>query len=163
MIKNIISHFILLSGLLFLLTNCTGIYEDGEELAKDTKTRIKQISVNDLKAKIEKQEEEFFLIDVRQKSEFRKGYIEGSFFIPRGELELKIGSTDFWEEEFTDPPADTTQIIIYCAKGDRGALCVESLIQIGYKNVKNLKGGYSAFNPHPDESDAVVSGGGCGG
>ena len=163
MIKNIISHFILLSGLLFLLTNCTGIFEDGKELANDAKTRVKHISVDDLKAKIEKQEEEFFLIDVRQASEFKKGNIEGSYSMPAGILEFKISNTEFWEEEFIDPPADTTQIIIYCAKGARGALAVESLMQLGYKNIKNLAGGYSAFNPNPQETVAEESAGGCGG
>ena len=154
MIKNIISHLFLLSGLLFLVTSCTGIYEDGKELATDVKTRIDHISVDDLRAKIEKQEEEFFLIDVRQASEFKKGNIEGSYSMPAGVLEFKISNTEFWEEEFIDPPVDTTHIIIYCAKGARGALAVESLMQLGYKNIKNLAGGYTAFIPKPKENTA---------
>ncbi|MBN2756406.1 MAG: hypothetical protein JXR51_04445 [Bacteroidales bacterium] len=162
MIKNIISHFVLFSGLLFLVSNCTGIYEDGNELSNDVKNRIKQISVDDLKAKIENQED-FLLIDVRQTSEYKKGSIEGAFSVPRGILETEIASTEFWEQEFVDPPADTTQIIIFCAKGARGALAVESLMKLGYKNVKNLDGGYSAFNPNPQATENHASEGGCGG
>jgi rhodanese-related sulfurtransferase len=163
MMQNKINHIIYLIGLLLLIANCTGIYEDGNELAKVAEKKIHQISVDELKAKVEKQEEEFLLIDVRQKSEFKKGNIEGSYSIPRGILEFKIGDKAFWEEEYIDPPADTTLIIIYCAKGARGALATESLLKLGYKNVLNLEGGYGAFNPNPDENAPVKEEGGCGG
>jgi len=162
MMKNKISHLLFLIGLLFLVSNCTGIYEDGEELAKEAEKRIEQISVDELKLKVEKQEEEFLLIDVRQILEFKKGNIEGSYSIPRGILEFKIGDVAFWEEEYIDPPADTTLIIIYCAKGARGALAAESLLKLGYKNVLNLEGGYKAFNPNPNENAPVEEDGGCG-
>ncbi|OQY05803.1 MAG: hypothetical protein B6I20_00355 [Bacteroidetes bacterium 4572_117] len=150
-------------GIIISSVSCTGIYEDGKELAKDAEKRIQQITIDELKLKIEKQEEEFLLIDVRQKSEFKKGNIEGSYSIPRGILEFKIGDTAFWEEEYIDPPSDTTLIIIYCAKGARGALATESLLKLGYKNILNLEGGYGAFNPNPDKNAPVEEDGGCGG
>ncbi len=162
MMQKKINHLIFLTGLLFLVSNCTGIYEDGKELAKDAEKRIEQISVDELKLKVEKQEEEFLLIDVRQTSDFKKGNIEGSYSIPRGVLEFKIGNAAFWEEEYIDPPTDTTLIIIYCAKGLRGALATESLLKLGYKNVLNLEGGYAVYNPNPDKNAPVEEEGGCG-
>lgn len=163
MIKNKTGQLIFLVAILFTLSNCTGIYEDGKELAKEAEKGIEQISVDELKLKVEKQEEEFLLIDVRQYSEFRKGNIEGSYSVPRGILEFKIGDVAFWEEEYVYPPTDTTLIIIYCDKGYRGALATESLLKLNYKNVLFLEGGYEAFNPNPDKNTPVEDGGGCGG
>ncbi len=163
MIKNKTGQLIFLVGLLFIVSNCTGIYEDGKELAKDAEKRIEQISVEELKLKVEKQEEEFLLIDVRQYSEFRGGNIEGSYSVPRGTLELKIGDAAFWEEEYVYPPTDTTLIIIYCSDGYRGALATEALMKLNYKNVLNLEGGYESFNPNPDKKAVVEEGGGCEG
>ncbi|MBU0763313.1 MAG: rhodanese-like domain-containing protein [Bacteroidetes bacterium] len=147
-----------------LFVGCTGIYEDGTELAKDKQTGITEISVDELKAKITNNED-FMLIDVRQPGESYKGKIEGSVLIPRGLLEMRIGNEDFWMEQYMYPPLkDSTEIIIYCKSGMRGVLATETLLQLGYENVKNLTGGYNAFNPNPDESDHAPAGsGGCGG
>lgn len=147
-----------------ILFNCTGIYEDGAELAKEKVKNISEISVDELKSKIENNEE-ILLIDVRQLNESYKGQIDGSTLIPRGTLEFNISDEDFWMEQFMYPPTkDSTEIIIYCKSGKRGVLATESLMQLGYKNVKNLNGGYQAFNPNPDESDKIGSNsGGCGG
>ena len=62
----------------------------------------------------------------------------------------------------TETKWKTTLIIIYCAKGARGALAAESLLNLGYKNVLNLEGGYGAFNPNPDKNAPVEEEGGCG-
>ena len=163
MMNTKIMQLIFFAGFLFLAINCTGIYEDGKELASDAESKIAQISVDALKAKIEKQEEEFFLIDVRQSSDYKKGNIEGSYSITSGVVEFKIANTEFWDEEFIDPPADTSQLILYSSDGAGGALAVESLIKLKYKNVKNLEGGYAAFNPNPQATEAPESEGGCGG
>ena len=155
--------YILSIAISIILFNCTGIYEDGAELAKDKVKNITEITVDDLKSKIENSEE-FLLIDVRQLKESYTGQIDGSTLIPRGTIEFNISDEDFWMEQFMYPPEDTTEIIIYCKSGKRGILAVESLLQLGYKDVKNLHGGYQAFNPNPDASDAVdPNAGGCGG
>jgi len=140
---------------------CTGIYEDGKELAASARKNIIEISVEELKAKIENQED-FLLIDIRQPSEYQSGNIPGSFLIPRGVLEFKILNEAFWEEEFMYVPLKEDEIIIYCKAGDRGALAVKSLHKLGFTNVSNLAGGYVAFNPDPDAKPSAESGGGCG-
>ena len=83
----------------FFASSCTNIYEDGKDIASVSKTKIKSITVKELKAKIES-EEDFLLIDVRQNNEYLKGNIEGSYFISRGDLEFKILNDEFWEEEY---------------------------------------------------------------
>ena len=147
---------------LFFASSCTNIYEDGKDLASVSKTKIKSITVKDLKKKIEA-EEEFLLIDVRQYNEYSQNNIPGSFFISRGDLEFKILNEAFWEEEFMYVPEKDAEIVVYCKKGDRGALSAESLMKLGFKNVKNLEGGMVAWDPEFESAEAPTSDGGCGG
>jgi len=147
--KNI-KIYLLSIAILFSLFSCTGIYEDGHELAQDKIENISQISVDELKSKIEKQED-FLLIDVRQLKESKKEQIKNAILIPRGTIEFEIANKTFWEKQSMNPPNKETEIIIYCKSGMRGILTVETLMQLGYKNVKNLEGGYLAFNKKPEE------------
>ncbi len=146
-----------------VLTSCKGIYEDSAEMAADYKSDIVSLTVDSLKAKTEKGEG-FVLIDVRQSNEYYTENIPGSVSIPRGVLEFQIGSEDFWASQYMYPPEKNTEIIIYCKSGNRGILATKSLMQLGYSNVKNLEGGYDAFNPNQDtNAKPKPSGGGCGG
>ncbi|MFH2141551.1 MAG: rhodanese-like domain-containing protein [Bacteroidota bacterium] len=158
-VKNIFKYAIFI-----IFAGCTGIYEDGNELADDLKSVVKQISVSDLNAKIENGED-FLLIDVRQPKDYHTGNIPGSVLLPRGIIEVKIEDENFWAEQYMYPPVkDSTEIIIYCKSGKRGILATRTLLQLGYKNVINLDGGYDAFNPNQDpNSQPIVQSGGCGG
>jgi rhodanese-related sulfurtransferase len=150
--KNIAVYLLSIAVLLSLFS-CTGIYEDGHELANDKIVNISQISIDDLKSKI-KNDEDFLLIDVRQLKESEKEQIEEAILIPRGTIEFEIANKDFWEEQSMNLPSkESTEIIIYCKSGMRGILTVETLMQLGYENVKNLEGGYVAFNEKPDASN----------
>ena len=111
------------------------VFENSEALVEDLKARMPQLSIKELQAKLEN-EEDFVLIDVRTLKEFNSGGIPGAMHIPRGLLEFNI------EKEF---PEKTQEIVIYCKKGSRGLLAVEALMRIGYQNVKNLEGGWTAW------------------
>ncbi len=151
---------------------CTGIYENGKEMAADAKTVIDEISVDDLKIKLES-DEPFHLLDVRLPAEFENGYINEDFEynmylepvnLPRGILEFQIASEEFWEDYYEDmPDKDSTEIIIYCKSGARGILATETLLKLGYKNVKNLEGGWKAWNPDQGDSNKKEEESGCGG
>ncbi len=147
---------------LFVMSSCTGIYENGKELAKDVNKVVPQISVDSLKTKIERGDE-FLLIDVRQLDEYNKGSIEIATVIPRGELEFLILSDAYWEEQFMYAPKNEDEIILFSNSGKRGALATQQLIQIGFKNVKNLTGGFEAFDPNHKTSSEPEEEGGCGG
>lgn len=54
------------------MASCCGIYENGSEMAKDASFGIKQIAVEDLKAKMEN-DDIFTLLDVREPAEFQAG------------------------------------------------------------------------------------------
>ena len=149
--------------ILMAVSGCAGIYENGKELAADTKPFIKEISVDELNAKIENSEE-FFLIDVRQPVEFEKSNLPYSTSIPRGILEFKIGNSIFWEDDQQwYVPKKDAEIVIYCKKGDRGILATKTLMELGYSNVKNLEGGIVAWDPEFDSGGEDSEEGGCGG
>ncbi|HEX9058626.1 MAG TPA: FAD-dependent oxidoreductase [Clostridia bacterium] len=75
------------------------------------------------------------LIDVREKEEFELGTIEGSVNIPLDKIRNRL----------YDIPADK-EVYIFCQVGLRGYLASRILMQKGYKNVKNLSGGYKTYH-----------------
>lgn len=163
MIKSKMFQWIAGFFVLILVSGCAGIYENGKELAADTRPYIEEITVDEINVKIENSEE-FFLIDVRQPAEFEKGNLPYSTLIPRGVLEFKIGDKTFWEEDQQwYLPEKDAEIIIYCKKGHRGILATKTLCELGYSNVKNLKGGISAWDPEFDSGTEAKEEGGCGG
>lgn len=139
---------------IFLMAGCSGIYEDGKELALAVKPTVDQIKPDELKAMLE-QDEAFYLIDVRTAEEFEEGYLNDEYMyndylmpvnLPRGILESKISDPVFWEDFFEDlPDKETTDIVVYCKDGNRGILAANTLLKLGYKNVRNLEGGYDQW------------------
>ena len=73
-------------------------------------------------------------LDVRTREEHAFGAIPGSVNIPLDELRSRIGEL----------PRDKN-IYIYCAVGLRGYLAMKILTGRGFKNVKNLSGGYKTY------------------
>ncbi|MFO7721966.1 MAG: rhodanese-like domain-containing protein [Bacteroidales bacterium] len=160
--KNINSIALMLLLGLFA-ASCTGIYENGEELAGSLKGRVDEVTADELRTRIDNGDD-FLLLDVRQQSEYDNGSIPGAVNIPRGELEFKIRDDGFWEEEYLYTPENDAEIIIFCKLGYRGALSAHALKQLGFTKVKNLKGGMLSWDPEMDKNAPVKSsGGGCGG
>lgn len=75
------------------------------------------------------------LLDVRTNKENACGAIRGSINIPLDELRSRINEL----------PKDK-MIYIYCAVGLRGYLAFKILTAHGFKNVKNLSGGYKTYS-----------------
>lgn len=159
--KAIIKYFVL-SIIILTAANCRGIYEDSSEEASDLNKSVKSITVDELKAKTDNGAT-FTLLDVRQASDFNTENIPGSVSLPRGDLEFKIGDTDFWASQYMYPPEKTDTLIVYCNDGNMGTMSAVALKQLGYENVYNLKGGYKAFNPNQDPNATPKASGGCGG
>lgn len=74
--------------------------------------------------------EDYVLVDVRTRSEYRRGHIEGAINIPVDELRERLDELD---REKT--------IVVYCQVGFRGYLADRILSQNGY-NVLNITGGF---------------------
>lgn len=116
------------------------VYSSSKELVAAAKKEIEQISSEQLKSQLNN--DEVYLIDIREKEEFDAGSISGANLIPRGLLEFRIASDNYWEDKEITKPAKDQKIIIYCRSGGRGSLATKTLQQMGYTNVVNLDGGF---------------------
>src|SRR5436853_4020707 len=105
-----------------------------EKLVAEAKKNITEISPQDAAAKLKSGEA--VIVDVRDKDEWDEGHIPGAMHLSRGTIELDI------EEKVPDTDA---MIICHCGGGGRGALATESLQKMGYKNARNMSGGFKAW------------------
>lgn len=76
-----------------------------------------------------------FLLDVRSPEEYGLGTIPGAVNIPLDDLRDRI----------SEVPLDR-RVVIFCAVGLRGYLAQRILMGRGYKDVRNLSGGYKTYS-----------------
>lgn len=120
------------------------------EMVEIAMEECKAINTDGL-AELMKGDEVYTLIDVRQELEHYYGYIPGSVILPRGSLEFNIESEKFWEKEGIYMPLKDEIIVVYCKKGNRGALAAHSLQHMGYQKVYYLDGGFKKWElAYPD-------------
>ncbi|MGA2790004.1 MAG: molybdopterin-synthase adenylyltransferase MoeB [Candidatus Bathyarchaeia archaeon] len=98
-----------------------------------------EITVTELKRLIDKGGVN--LIDVREPHEYEICRIEGSKLIPVSEIPNRINEFNL-----------TDEYIFHCHTGVRSARAVNLLRQLGFKKVKNLKGGIDAWADEVDPS-----------
>ncbi len=86
--------------------------------------------------------ENVLIVDVRDDAEVAStGKVQGALHVSRGMLEFRADeTTPYHNEAFSK---DKT-IILYCATGGRSALGGKALLDLGYKDVRNL-GGFPAW------------------
>jgi rhodanese-related sulfurtransferase len=104
-------------------------------IVDDAKTRIKQISAEGLRARLEGSNT-FRLIDVREADEYAAGHIAGAKHLCKGILERDIETT---------VPDPQTEIILYCGGGFRSALAADNMQKMGYTRVSSLAGGWRGW------------------
>lgn len=109
------------------------------------KTPIKEITVQDLKAKKEAGED-FFLLDVREIFEYHVSNLNGEL-IPSGQLVARL-------DEIKDKK--DKEIVIMCRSGGRSSRACVLLEKHGFENVYNLKGGITAWAKEIDPSISVA-------
>ena len=88
-----------------------------------------------------RREKKLRLIDVREPHEWEIGRIEGAQLIPLGQLQERASELQ--------PDED---IVVYCKVGGRSAKGVEVLQKLGFKSLRNLKGGINAWSRDVDPS-----------
>lgn len=96
---------------------------------------IKQISVEELKAKMDRGEK-FKLVDVRGHDEYETAQIKGSVLIPLQEFPARA----------PDELSADDEIVIHCHHGGRSQRACQFLADMGYKNLSNLAGGIDAWS-----------------
>jgi molybdopterin/thiamine biosynthesis adenylyltransferase/rhodanese-related sulfurtransferase len=102
------------------------------DLIATVRKETKEVSLDELKRRLEAREP-VTLLDVREKEEYRAGYIPGAVSIPRGFLEIQV------EGRLPDKNA---KIVAYCAGGTRSALAAKTLAELGYTNVETANPGF---------------------
>src|ERR1700736_5692629 len=102
------------------------------DLIAEVRKRTKQVPLEELKRRLDTRQP-MVLLDVREKDEWRGGYIPGAVSIPRGFLEIQA------EQKLPDKNAP---IVAYCAGGTRSALAAATLQQLGYTHVETANPGF---------------------
>ena len=84
------------------------------------------------------------LIDIREVRELeREGRVESSNHIPRGMLEFWLDpESQYFKEGKLD---QNKEMVLFCAGGLRSALAAKTLIDMGFKNVSHIDGGFGAI------------------
>jgi molybdopterin/thiamine biosynthesis adenylyltransferase/rhodanese-related sulfurtransferase len=102
------------------------------DLISTVRKQTKEVSLDELKRRLDAKEP-ITLLDVREKEEYRAGFIPGAVSIPRGFLEIQV------EGRLPDKNA---KIVAYCAGGTRSALAAKTLAELGYTNVETANPGF---------------------
>lgn len=121
------------------------------DLFADVRNSVRIIPLEQLRARLDdKSQPAPVLVDVREKDEFRGGYIPGAVHIPRGFLEMQA------EQKLPDKKAE---IVVYCAGGTRSAFAAKSLTDLGYENVISANPGFVRWKDlkYPVETPAQLT------
>ncbi|MGD9947865.1 MAG: rhodanese-like domain-containing protein [Desulfobulbus sp.] len=105
------------------------------EWVSKARKETKQISVADLKAAMD-HDEDMIILDVREPNEYNVAHIPDSINIPRGLLEFSIWSV---------APDKKETIFVYCKTGARAALATKALNELGYENAFAISTGADAW------------------
>ncbi len=106
------------------------------ELVDDAKTRVREISAEEVLAN-QKKSADFVLLDTREESEWKAGRIAGATHLSKGVIECYIESR---------VPDKNTPLVLYCGGGYRSALAADALQKMGYTDVYSMAGGWRGWN-----------------
>ena len=83
------------------------------------------------------------LIDIRDIRELqRDGRIEGAFHAPRGMLEFWADPDSPYHKEIF---ATEGELVLFCASSWRSALAAKALQDMGFNNIRDMEGGFTAW------------------
>lgn len=76
------------------------------------------------------------VLDVREPEEWEGGHVPGAAHVPRGLLEMRIETLE---------QDRSRRILVYCAGGNRSLLAAEALLDLGYRDVASVAGGFQRW------------------
>ena len=116
--------------------------KSSQTLVDEAVKNIETLSSNEVKSLLEKKE--ITLIDVRDIRElWKEGTVENSKHIPRGMLEFWLDPESSYYK--SNEIKDIKKMVLFCALGLRSALATKSLVDMGFKNVAHVAGGFDAL------------------
>lgn len=116
------SKGILLLVALLLLAGCA------QEVKKEV--NYENITAQEAKELMDR-EEGYVILDVRTEEEYAQGHIPGAILIPDYEIETKA------EEILTDKDQ---MILVYCRSGQRSKNAAQTLLELGYTDIREFGG-----------------------
>lgn len=93
---------------------------------KQMKRNVKEVSFGETNLN------EYIIIDVRSKREFRENHLDGAINIPLPDVKRNV------ERKIKNK---NEKILVYCQSGIRSAKAAEMMEELGYMQVYNLKCG----------------------
>ena len=116
--------------------------KSSQKLVEEALKSIETLNSRDVKKSLEKNE--ITLIDVRDIREiWKEGTIENSKHIPRGMLEFWLDPESTYYQ--ANKIKDVKKMVLFCALGWRSAIATKSLVDMGFKNVAHVDGGFDAL------------------
>ena len=109
------------------------------DMVRQAMTQIESVSPKD--AFDEMTSDHVAFLDVREPVEW-EDHITGAVQVPRGLLEFVADPASPKHNPELDPER---RVIVYCRSGTRAALATSTLKTLGFENVANLEGGFSAW------------------
>jgi rhodanese-related sulfurtransferase len=123
------------------------------DFVRDALERVDEIGAEEaLRLLSAEGREGWHFVDVREPDEFAAGRIPGSRNYPRGFLEVRADfehpKRDAWLADRERP------LLLYCGGGHRSALAAHTLLEMGFRRVVSLRGGFAEWTRrgHPTES-----------
>ena len=111
-------------------------------LVEEAQKKIQTLKPDEVRSLLEKKE--ITLIDVRDIRElWKEGTIANSKHIPRGMLEFWLDPESSYYKE--NKIQNLKKMVLFCALGWRSALATKSLVEMGFKNVAHVEGGFDAL------------------
>jgi rhodanese-related sulfurtransferase len=108
------------------------------KICETAREHIKEVCIDEVKQQLESQTQPpFFLIDVREDTEWQQGHLPKAIHLSKGIIERDI------EAHIPDYHA---KIVVYCGGGYRSALAADNLQKMGYTQVFSMAGGVRAWN-----------------
>ena len=116
--------------------------KSSQTLVKEAQKNIETLAPNEVKKLHESNE--ITLIDVRDIRElWKEGTIDGSKHIPSGMLEFWLDPNSTYYQ--ANKIQNIKKMVLFCALGWRSALATKSLVDMGFKNVAHVDGGFDAL------------------
>ena len=116
--------------------------KSSQMLVEEAQKSIETLTPEEVKKLTEKKE--ITLVDVRDIRElWKEGTIENAMHIPRGMLEFWLDPESTYYQ--TNKIQDVKKMVLFCALGWRSALATKSLVDMGFKNVAHVSGGFDAL------------------
>lgn len=119
---------VILAGMCFVISACAD--EGKKSSSGEEQIMYEQITAKKAK-EIMDSKEDSIILDVREKEEYDEGHIPGAVLLPYTDIENKA-------EQML--PDKEKLILVYCRTGRRSKIAAESLVKLGYTNIKEFGG-----------------------